>query len=312
MGIVTYEKRLCEYDKCCEFEPASWNQMYCPECHCKRKAENERKRVNETASFEQPRRFIDLRIPKVKDGYKVMIVNDLHIPFQDIKTMFAVEKFWADFQPDLEIYPGDITDFYSISTFDKNPSRRFKFQDEIDMSHEWLFNRCEANPNARRIFIDGNHEDRIRRWLWKYGEDISGLRALEFDNLLGLKELGIERLPYMSVVDFLGYRIEHGSKTSQSKAFPINVSRYMAISTGSSGLCGHTHRFSTYAWTDASGSHSYIENGCLCRFNLEFAPFPNWQQAFTFGIVKNNKIHIFPTQLYSDGFIANGEWYPRK
>ncbi|KKL23405.1 hypothetical protein LCGC14_2425750, partial [marine sediment metagenome] len=115
-----------------------------------------------------------------------------------------------------------------------------------------------------------------------------------------------------SVVDFLGYRIEHGYKTSASKAYPVNVSRYMAIATGSSGLCGHTHHFSTYAWTDASGSHSYIENGCLCRFDLEYAPFPNWQQAFCYGVVKNNKVHLVPIQIYPDGFRAEGEFYPRK
>ena len=64
-------------------------------------------------------------------------------------------------------------------------------------------------------------------------------------------------------------------------------------------------------------THSYIVNGlvvhnCLCRFDLEFAPFPNWQQSFCYGMVKNNKVHLTPIHIYPDGFIANGEWYPRK
>ena len=307
-----YAKRFCNYDQCCEFEPRSWNQIYCVDCRCKRKVENERKRADEVASFEKPREYTTLRIPKAPNGYKVLIVNDTQIPFQDVRTLEAVEKFWTDFQPDLELYNGDIMDFYSISTFDKNPSRRFRFQDEVDVTHKWLFGRCEANPKARRILIEGNHEDRIRRWLWKYGPDIAGLRALELENLLELEDLGIENIPYMSVVDLLGYRVEHGFKTSASKAYPINVSRFMAIATGSSGLCGHTHHFSTYAWTDASGGHSYIENGCLCRFDLEYAPFPNWQQAFTYGVVKNNKVHLVPILIYPDGFRAEGEWYPRR
>ncbi len=534
------------------------------DCRCKRKVENERKRTDEVASFEKPREYTTLKIPKAPNGYKVLIVNDTQIPFQDVRTLEAVEKFWTDFQPDLELYNGDIMDFYcpvvgtkiltadlkwvrvenlkvgsklmsfdeqgaangggrkiregtvtrltfvsapvyrvelddgtvlrctgehkwlqlykgnvvwrrtvelyqqkearswqvpklirflpvweanddnylggffdgegtvssgpglsvaagqvpgnviegvksrlveqgfnfgvtthdrsaenyqdmehvtlqggyadtlrflgvtqpkrliekkahfgqrlqqmdaveivsieldgehmiaqlsvdpptyfaegfgahnSISTFDKNPSRRFRFQDEVDVTHKWLFGRCEANPKARRILIEGNHEDRIRRWLWKYGPDIAGLRALELENLLELEDLGIENIPYMSVVDLLGYRVEHGFKTSASKAYPINISRFMAIATGSSGLCGHTHHFSTYAWTDASGGHSYIENGCLCRFDLEYAPFPNWQQAFTYGVVRNNKVHLVPILIYPDGFRAEGEWYPRR
>jgi len=262
--------------------------------------------------FDQPREFRELVIDEAPDGYRAIIVNDLQIPFQDKATVEAVSHFWDDFAPDLEVYNGDIFDFYNISSFDKNPTRRFKLQDELDESFGWMDSRAEANPNARRVFIEGNHEDRLRRFLWKFSSELSNLRALEFEELMHFEELGVENLKYMSVLDFLGYRIEHGYKSSASKAYPVNVSRYMAIATGSSGMCGHTHHFSTYAWTDANGSHSYIENGCLCLFNLEYAPFPNWQQAFTYGVVKNNKVHLVPVQIYPDGFRAEGEFYPRR
>jgi hypothetical protein len=265
----------------------------------------------EQALFVEPRLFEELAIDQAPDGYKIIVVNDVQIPFEDRKTVAAVERFWDDFKPDLEIYNGDIFDFYSISMYDKNPTRRFKLQDELDAARSWLYRRAEANPNARRIEDDGNHEDRLRRWLWKFGEELSGLRALELNALLGFDELGIEHLAYGSVIDFLGYRIEHGNKSSTSKAYPVNVSRFMAIATGSSGLCGHTHRFSTYSWTDARGSHSYVENGCLCQFGLEYAPFPNWQQAFTYGVVHNNKVHLVPVMIYADGFRAEGEFYRR-
>ncbi|KKN00879.1 hypothetical protein LCGC14_1133300 [marine sediment metagenome] len=313
---MSYAKRWCDYDQCCEFEPRSWNQVYCYDVEkcggCSRKAENERRRVNEAALFEIPREYKTLKIPKTKDGYKIIIVNDTQIPFQDDKTLRAVEGFWNDFQPDLELYNGDILDFYNISDFSKNPTRRFKVQDELDATHQWLFNRANAVPSARRILIDGNHEDRLRRWLWKYGADIASLRDMTLDKLLDLEDLGVENIPYNSVVDFLGYRVEHGYKSSASKAYPVAVARWMAIATGSSGLCGHTHHFGTYSWTDAKGTHSYIENGCLCRLDLEYAPFPNWQQAFTYGVVKNNKVHLVPVMIYEDGFMTNGEWYSRR
>lgn len=302
---------LCTFDGCHEFEPVTPNQIYCSQCHCARKARNARRRVDEEEKFEQPRLFRELHIPKAPNGFKIIVVNDIQIPFEDRRTLRAVEHFWDDFKPDLEVYNGDIFDFYMLSTFDKNPSRRFRLQDELDAARRWLFNRATANPNARRIEDDGNHEDRLRRWLWKFGEELQGLRALRLEALLGLDEVGVEHLDYGSVVDFLGYRIEHGYKASASRAYPINVSRYMATATGSSGLCGHSHHFSTYSWTDARGSHSYIENGCLCRFDMEYAAFPNWQQAFTYGVVYNNKVHLVPVQVYSDGFRAEGEFYRR-
>ena len=262
--------------------------------------------------FETPREFTVLNIDDAPDGYKIIIVNDTQIPFQDPKTLRAVHKFWDDFDPDLEVYNGDIIDLYSISSFDRNPTRAFHLQDELDESYAWLFSRAEANPNARRIFIEGNHEDRLRRFLWKEAADLSSLRVLNFEELMRFDELEMEDLTYMSVLDFLGFRIQHGWKASGgSTPWPINVGRFMAQKEGSSGLCGHTHRASIYCWTTSRGSHSYVENGCLCRFDLEYAPFPNWQQAFTYGEVKNGKVHTKLVQIYPDGFIANGEFYPR-
>ena len=263
--------------------------------------------------FETPREFTVLNIDDAPDGYKMIIVNDTQVPFQDYKTLRAVHAFWDDFQPDLEVYNGDIIDFYSISSFDKNPSRVFKLQDELDNTYSWLYERAEANPDARRIFIEGNHEDRLRHFLWKDGSNLSSLRVLDFEELMRFKDLNMENLTYMSVLDFLGFRVQHGWKASGgSTPWPINVGRFMAQKEGSSGLCGHTHRASIYCWTTSRGSHSYVENGCLCRFDLEYAPFPNWQQAFTYGEVKNGKVHTKLVQIYPDGFIANGEFYPRK
>jgi len=302
--------RKCDIDGCEEKFPAKGTRKYC-DFH-KPRAQSIRNKLERETMFEAPRTFQEVTVAKADEGTRIIIVNDLQRPFHDQVTLTAIEAFWDDFKPHVEVFNGDIADFYEVSKFDRNPSRRFHLQDELDDSHSWLEQRANKNPGARKVFIEGNHEDRLRRWLWRYGKDLALLRSLEVPQLLGLKELGFGYLPYKSVLDFLGYRIEHGYKTSASKAYPVNVSRYMAIATGSSGLCGHTHRFSIYAWADASGSHSYIENGCLCRFDLEYAPFPNWQQSFTYGIVHKNKVHLVPVQVYSDGFRAEGQFYPRR
>ena len=304
----------CAFDACCTFTPPVGvsNAKYCPDHRCKRKAENARKELAEADLFETPRKFTLEKVTSAPDGARVIIVNDTQIPFQDDATLEAVEKFWDDFAPTYEVYAGDIADFYSISAFDQNPSRRFNLQNELDVTRGWMNRRATANPGAKRYFIEGNHEDRLRRYLWRKTPALDSLRGLDTETLLGLKDVGATVLPYMSVLDFLGFRIEHGWKASSGTTpYPINVSRFMAAKTGSSGLCGHTHRYSVYAWTDSRGSHSYIENGCLCRMDLEYAPFPNWQQAFTYGIVHQNKVHLVPVQIYPNGFRAEGEFYAR-
>lgn len=299
----------CHLDGCHEFPPGSSTARYCPDCGCAAKAKRVRELEQQDQLFESPREFSELEILQVPDGYKVLILNDHQIPFHDRDVIGAVHTFARDLDPDLIILNGDIFDFYQISTFSQNPSRRFSLQDELDMARAYLWSLRRQHPNARIILVEGNHEDRLRRFLWKYAAQLSSLRALTVETLLGLAEMEIESIPYMSRVNLLGFRIEHGYKASASKAYPVNVARYMAIATGASGLVGHTHHFSTYSWTDSRSDHTYVENGALCRFDLEYAPFPNWQHGFTYGVCYNGIFYITPTRVLPAGFRAEGEFY---
>ena len=311
-------KRIqCAYPGCdCVFETTNAAQRYCkcPEHDCTRKARigADRKRQDSSDLFEQPLEFKTLSLKRLPDGFSILIVGDTHIPFQDGPTLACVEKFWDNFKPDLEIYNGDCTDFYSISPFDQNPSRLFSLQDELDMVRGWLAKRAIRNASAKRIYIEGNHEDRLRRWLWRHGPDLQSLRALDVGELLGLNELGFAHLTYMSAVDVLGFVVEHGYKASKTRSvYRMNVAKLMAQEKGTSGLCNHTHGLGTYYWTDLRGTHSYRENGSLCRQDLEYAPNPPWQWGFTYGVVHKNKLHLTTVPIYEDGMRCEGEFYPR-
>jgi len=320
---VRPHKVLCVYDGCHTLETTNPATRYCPECQCGPKARKEYQRKREQGGEFLEQLSDELieykvqRIARLPDGYKVIVFGDLHIPFHDGPTLQCMEKFWDDFKPDMEVYNGDIFDLYSISPFDKNPTRRFQLQDEIDIVVGWLEKRVKKNPEARRIFGEGNHEDRLRRFLWRHGPDIASLRGLSVeDQLLKTpdgKPLGFEYLQYRSILDLLGLRIEHGYRASRSDtAYPMNVAKLMAQQTQSSGICNHSHGLNTYRWRDSRGSHSYRENGCLCRMTLEYAPFPTtWAWGFVYGVVHKNRLHLTTVPIYEDGCRAEGELYPR-
>jgi len=260
--------------------------------------------------FIKPQDYTTHKIAGLKEGDRVVIVNDVHIPFADFPVLDAVETFFADFKPTIEVYNGDIIDFYSCSHFDQNPSRVFNLQDELSAGKAWFARRVKANPTARRFFVQGNHEDRLRRFLWADGSKLSSLKCLEIESLLGLAEFNIHTIPYGSRYDMAGFIIEHGYRAAKSAAFPANVARIMAIERGSSGLCGHDHRAQTYSWADSRGGHCWLNNGCLCLTSLEYAPTPGWQQAFTFGYIHEKRFHptlVIPHDHH--GFVANGRYY---
>ena len=281
------------------------------ECSRVARTEYHRDRDKPLDLFDQPLEFKTLAFKRLPDNFTVIVVNDLHIPFQDTSTLACVERFWADFEPDLEIYAGDIVDCYQLSVFSANPSRQFSLQDEFDATAAWLRKRVDKNPNARRVFMEGNHEDRLRRWMWKLGPAVSSLRSNTIEEQLDLKKLEFEHLTYRSIVRILGCEIQHGYRASKSAAMPQNVAQLMARATNSSGICGHTHRVNAVHWTDTRGSHSYRENGCLCRMDLEYAPFPNWQHALTYGVVHRGKLHLTTVSIFPEGMHAEGRFYPR-
>ena len=279
---------------------------YHPEC---RRAARQ---IKKDENFEEPVNFERLEIDSLPDGTRIVIVNDHQIPFQDKPVVAAVSRFMTDWQPHIEVYNGDIADCYLISSFSRNPSRRKNLQQEFDETRLYLDERVTANPSAHRFFLDGNHEERMDRFLKKEAPALHSLRDLDLDRQFRLTEMGFRRLSYKSKLSILGFVIEHGDKASNSKAYPVNVARLKAVETGSSGLCGHTHHCSSYSWTDERGDHTYYENGCLCRFDLEYAAFPNWQHGFSYGEVRKNILHITQVRILDDGFKAAGEDYKLK
>ena len=125
-----------------------------------------------------------------------VIFCDTHIPFHDQRVIREVELFMGELQPDILLYPGDLGDWYGISTFDKNPNRADCLQSDLS-SVGAMFKRHRALcPNARMIEEDGNHEDRLRRHLWGKDPALASLDCLTVEGLYKLKESGVEHVPY--------------------------------------------------------------------------------------------------------------------
>jgi predicted phosphodiesterase len=210
-----------------------------------------------------------------KEGKKVKVVqiNDLHIPYHDKKTIEVFIKFLKDVKVDKLVIAGDLLDFYELSTFDKDPMRKFSIQDEIDQCYEVLKEFKLYCPEIH--FIKGNHEDRLRRFLWK-NPSLASIKVLELSKLLNLDTLGIEYHDFEYI--FRKFRFTHGSIVRQESGASA---RAELMKYGSSMSSGHTHRLGSYLKTDARGTVAAYEGGCMCDLNPEYIQgVPNWTQGF--------------------------------
>lgn len=165
---------------------------------------------------------------------KFVVLSDIHFPYQDDKAIKAALNFIKTNPVDIIILNGDILDFYDVSSFDKNPDRVNSLQKEIDMATKFFKKLRTIKPNARIVFIKGNHEYRLERYLKKHPE-LYSLDALKLPNLLDLKKYNIE---YSDKGIKLGsLKIIHGTIVRKFSGYTARAEMEKNDCSGISGHC---------------------------------------------------------------------------
>jgi predicted phosphodiesterase len=233
---------------------------------------------------------------------KIVQINDLHIPFHDKKTIEVFLKFLKDVKIDKLVIAGDLLDFYELSTFDKDPMRKYSIQDEIDKCYYVL---KEFKKYCSEIhFIKGNHEDRLRRFLWK-NPSLASIKVLELSKLLNLDTLGIVYHDFEYI--YRNFRFTHGTIVRQESGATAKAE---LLKYGSSMGSGHTHRLGFYIKTDARGTVGAYEGGCMCELNPEYIQgVPNWQQGFLVYNFDNNRFFCQVVPILEHKFIYGNKVY---
>jgi len=241
---------------------------------------------------------------------RVAFPTDEHYPFQDERARSVALQIVQDFDPHVRIAGSDGMDFYSISKYSKNPARMkgTNLQNEINKwqagQREWM----DAAPNAHGYFLIGNHEDRLRRYIWNHPE-ISDLEVLKLQNILELfkfdiywSEAGSKELNlYNKVV------LKHGSYVRKNSAYTAKAElekEHYSISV----VAGHTHRGGTVYATTRHGLVIGQEAFCLCTLNPEYMDNPNWQQGIVLIDVDRNHLSIEPIPIHTTSNKKTAVW----
>jgi hypothetical protein len=127
---------------------------------------------------------------------KTGIINDLHLvpPYSHPCVELVLEAF-EDIKVDRIIINGDLIDFININLHGpKHPDIINTLEDEIYFARDWFKNLRERFPDVELIFLYGNHEDRLDRWLLKHAKPFWHICRLE--KMLNLEALDIEFYEY--------------------------------------------------------------------------------------------------------------------
>jgi len=249
--------------------------------------------------------------PKGHEFEKALVITCLHAPYHDKKLFKLFIQFLKYFKPDYLFILGDWNDWYTLSTFSQNPSRIDGLNDELKIGRSLLRQICKACPNAKKKFVPGNHEARLKKYLWRHPEIASlGEEFLNIPQLLQLKECNIEYAP--KGITYHGIYLAHGHRLSKYSAY----SAKLAMDDNTCNLIqGHSHRGGTHyktVWQRGKPKqHVAHEAFCMCSLNPEYIDRPNWQQGWIviYADPKSSYFQIEPVCIVDYKFQFNGKMF---
>jgi len=159
--------------------------------------------------FGVPSDYIKQSVSLTDEPKRVLFVPDAHHPFVDADAWVLLLKTAREWKPDVLVVLGDFADFYAVSFFSKNPTRKNLLSEELEVTREALTDLVEAcGPGCtERVFLEGNHEERLTRYITANAPALAGL--MDVDRAIGITEAGFEFVPYKRSYQLGKLRISH-------------------------------------------------------------------------------------------------------
>ena len=176
-----------------------------------------------------------------------LVLSDPHVPYEDKRAWGLMLKVGKALKPHHLIVNGDLADFYSVSSHSKDPARTSQLDVELSEVHRAL-NELDGLGAKTKKFIEGNHEDRLTRYLRDKAPELYGI--IDIPTLFRLKERGWEHTPYKSYTKVGKLHITHDVGSSGRNA------TFKALDTFQhSVITGHSHRMQYIVEGNAIGEY---------------------------------------------------------
>jgi len=288
--------------------------------------------------------------PKAATGFKTAIIPpDIQIgyfrnrdgelePTHDEKALDICISMIAEMQPELIVLVGDNLDLPEMGKYVTYPAYAQTTQASIDRATMFCAQMRDAAPHARIIWLAGNHEERMPKYLVQNAAAAYGLRkgnipeswpVLSVPYLCRMDEFDVEYKPGYPAADFWinkKLKIIHGDRVKSSGSTAHVYLNNEKVSV----IYGHIHRIETAFKTreDYEGPKTVMaaSPGCLARIDgaipstkggvdLDGRPITrheNWQQGVGVVVYEDSGDHKFSYEvatIYNGWTIFRGKEY---
>lgn len=219
-------------------------------------------------------------LPYVLDAVgRVGILSDIHVPYHDEVAVRAAVDHLGEAGVAAILLNGDTCDFYSISRWQKDPTKR-DFKGELTACREFVAWLREQFPEIPIVLKAGNHEERWTHYIWQHAPELSDDRLMSLVSWLHLEQHDVQYVDDQRPVMVGKLPVLHGHELPKGLAAPVNVARGAFLRTLSTVLVGHSHRSSGHAESDMWHNEIFTwSTGCLCDMTPEYARINRWNHG---------------------------------
>ena len=217
-------------------------------------------------------------LPDMQIGY-FRLADDTLEPTHDETAIELALAIVKDADPDVLVLHGDNLDLPELGRYIVTPAYARTTQATIDRGTLLCAQMRDAAPRAKIVWIAGNHEERLPRYITqnataafglRRGSEPEGFPVLSVPFLCRMDEFDVEYLPgYPASMFWVNdrLRIIHGDKVNSSGS---TASKYLAREKVSV-LYGHIHRreWAEVTREDHDGPRTVLaaSAGCLARID---------------------------------------------
>ncbi|GGW89299.1 metallophosphoesterase [Streptomyces noursei] len=174
---------------------------------------------------------------------RIVVISDTQLPYEDRRALRNVINFVGDYQPDEVLQIGDLVDYPAPSRW--TAGTKAEFEGGVLRDSEYA-KRNFLEP-LRTVYggpvnvLEGNHDERPRKYLTKNAPALAESNAFNFEVLLDFDAFGVKKVePYYRFAP--GWVAIHGHESAGLNGIAGRTAAAKAKKAGTSLVMGHTHR----------------------------------------------------------------------
>lgn len=260
-----------------------------------------------------------LIVPDSQHGFVRQTDGSL-LPLHDDRACSVVVEAARILRPECVVLLGDMLDLSPWSTYSQDPGARYTTQPALEALHKFLRHLRAAAPNARIVYLEGNHEHRIAKCMRDRMDEAVGLRRVGEDrelmsipSLLDLDALHVEYVaPYGEDWWWGDVRFHHGHTVRGGGGKTVAA---MLANATTHQVVGHIHRREVASRTirtrDGWAEVTAMSPGCLCHTDGRVPAAAgrkgeDWQQGFGIATRLDGGTHIAVVPIVSGQSVVWG------